>query len=65
MKPTSGPCDFCKECNLSGSCEHGLDAKSSVEACVIDVFRGPEETMGFPMILCASARKKEKVLGWF
>jgi len=22
----SGPCDLCKECNLSGSCNHGLEA---------------------------------------
>jgi predicted metal-binding protein len=35
----SGPCDLCKECNLSGSCKHGLEARPSMEACGIDVFK--------------------------
>lgn len=34
-----GPCDLCKECNLSGTCKHGLDARPSMEACGIDVFK--------------------------
>ena len=34
-----GPCDRCKECNLSGPCRHGLDARPSMEACGIDVFQ--------------------------
>ena len=35
----SGPCDLCKECNLSGSCKHGYEARPSMEACGIDVFK--------------------------
>jgi predicted metal-binding protein len=34
-----GPCDLCKECNLSGTCKHGLEARPSMEACGIDVFK--------------------------
>jgi predicted metal-binding protein len=35
----SGPCDLCKECNLSGSCKHGYEARPSMEACGIDVYK--------------------------
>jgi len=34
-----GPCDRCKKCNLSGPCRHGLEARPSMEACGIDVFK--------------------------
>ena len=34
-----GPCDRCKDCNLSGSCRHGLEARPSMEACGIDVYK--------------------------
>ncbi|HSB03940.1 MAG TPA: DUF2284 domain-containing protein [Thermodesulfobacteriota bacterium] len=34
-----GPCDLCGKCNLSGSCKHGLEARPSMEACGIDVFK--------------------------
>jgi predicted metal-binding protein len=35
----SGPCRLCKECDLAGSCRHGLEARPSMEACGIDVFK--------------------------
>jgi predicted metal-binding protein len=44
----SGPCDLCKECNLSGSCQHGLEARPSMEACGIDVFKTARDN-GFPV----------------
>ena len=34
-----GPCDRCKKCNLSGSCRHGFEARPSIEACGIDVYK--------------------------
>ncbi len=34
-----GPCDLCKKCDLSGTCRHGLEARPSMEACGIDVFK--------------------------
>ena len=44
----SGPCDLCKECNLSGSCKQGLEARPSMEACGIDVFKTARNN-GFPI----------------
>jgi len=44
----SGPCDLCKECNLSGSCQHGYEARPSMEACGIDVFKTARDN-GFPI----------------
>jgi len=35
----AGPCDRCKECNLTGSCRHGKEARPSMEACGIDVYK--------------------------
>jgi predicted metal-binding protein len=43
-----GPCDLCKKCNLSGSCNHGLEARPSMEACGIDVFKTSRDN-GFPI----------------
>src|SRR5512146_2000425 len=44
----SGPCNLCKECNLSGSCRKGLEARPSMEACGIDVFKTARDN-GFPI----------------
>ena len=35
----SGPCRLCKECDLDGPCKHGLEARPSMEACGIDVYK--------------------------
>lgn len=35
----SGPCRLCKECHLDGPCKHGEQARPSMEACGIDVFK--------------------------
>jgi predicted metal-binding protein len=35
----SGPCSLCKTCDTSGPCQHGREARPSMEACGIDVFR--------------------------
>jgi predicted metal-binding protein len=35
----SGPCRLCKECDLTSPCKHGLEARPSMEACGIDVFK--------------------------
>jgi predicted metal-binding protein len=35
----SGPCDRCKQCNVSGTCLHADRARPSMEGCGIDVFK--------------------------
>jgi len=35
----SGPCRLCKECELNAPCKHGYEARPSMEACGIDVFK--------------------------
>jgi len=35
----SGPCHLCKPCNTGGPCQHGFEARPSMEACGIDVFK--------------------------
>ncbi len=35
----SGPCRLCEACDLGGPCKHGEEARPSMEACGIDVFK--------------------------
>ncbi len=35
----SGPCRLCKECDPTTACKHGYEARPSMEACGIDVFK--------------------------
>ena len=35
----SGPCRLCKACHIGGPCQHGFEARPSMEACGIDVFK--------------------------
>jgi predicted metal-binding protein len=35
----SGYCRLCKECDPTGFCEHGFEARPAIEACGIDVFK--------------------------
>jgi predicted metal-binding protein len=44
----SGPCDRCKECNTAGTCLHASQARPSMEACGIDVFKTARE-QGLPI----------------
>jgi len=34
----AGPCNFCKECDVAGTCKHPELARPAMEACGIDVF---------------------------
>ena len=58
----SGPCDLCKECNLSGSCKHGLDARPSMEACGIDVFKTARDN-GFPIEVVRTRDEERNIFG--
>lgn len=44
----SGPCRLCKECDTTGSCKHGLEARPAMEACGIDVYKTVRDN-GFPI----------------
>ena len=44
----SGPCRLCKQCDPSGTCTHGYEARPSMEACGIDVFKTARDN-GFPI----------------
>jgi len=57
-----GPCDFCKECNLSGSCKHGLDARPSMEACGIDVYKTARDN-GFHIEVVRTRDEEMNIFG--
>jgi len=58
----SGPCDLCKECNLSGLCKHGLEARPSMEACGIDVFKTARDN-GFPIEVVRTRDEERNMFG--
>jgi predicted metal-binding protein len=58
----SGPCYLCKECNLSGSCKHGLEARPSMEACGIDVFKTARDN-GFPIEVVRTRDDERNIFG--
>jgi len=44
----SGPCHLCEECSLDKGCKHPREARPSMEACGIDVFK-TARTAGYPI----------------
>jgi predicted metal-binding protein len=58
----AGPCDLCKECNLSGTCKHGLVARPSMEACGIDVFKTARDN-GFPIEVVQTRDEEINIFG--
>jgi predicted metal-binding protein len=58
----SGPCDLCKECNLSGPCRYGFKARPSMEACGIDVFKTARDS-GFPIEVVRTRDQEQNIFG--
>ena len=58
----SSPCDLCKKCNLSGPCQHGLEARPSMEACGIDVFKTARGN-GFPIEVVRTRDDEMNIFG--
>ena len=58
----SGPCRLCKECDLSASCKHGYEARPSMEACGIDVFKTARDN-GFPIEVVKNHEEERNVFG--
>ena len=58
----SGPCRLCKECDLTAPCEHGLQARPSMEACGIDVFKTAQDN-GFPIEVVKTHEEERNIFG--
>jgi predicted metal-binding protein len=58
----SGPCRLCKECDLTASCRHGLQARPSMEACGIDVFKTARDN-GFPIEVVRTYEEQRNIFG--
>jgi len=58
----SGPCRLCKECDLTASCKHGYEARPSMEACGIDVFKTARDN-GFPIDVVKTHGEERNAFG--
>jgi predicted metal-binding protein len=58
----SGPCRLCKDCNLSEPCEHGFEARPSMEACGIDVFKTARDN-GFFIKVVRTRDEERNIFG--
>jgi predicted metal-binding protein len=58
----SGPCRLCKECDLNGLCKHGYEARPSMEACGIDVFKTARDN-GFHIEVVRTHEEERNIFG--
>jgi predicted metal-binding protein len=58
----SGPCRLCKECDPTTPCKHGLEARPSMEACGIDVFKTARDN-GFPIEVIRAREEERNIFG--
>jgi predicted metal-binding protein len=58
----SGPCRLCQECDLSSPCKRGLEARPSMEACGIDVFKTARDN-GFPIEVLRTREEERDIFG--
>ena len=58
----SGPCRLCKECDPTGLCKHGYEARPSMEACGIDVFKTARDN-GFPIEVVRTHEAERNLYG--
>jgi predicted metal-binding protein len=58
---SAGSCRLCDECNLK-SCVHPREARPSMEACGIDVYR-TARTNGFPIEVCRTRESEQNYYG--
>ena len=58
----SGPCRLCKECHLKDACKHGYEARPSMEACGIDVFKTARDN-GFHIEVVQTYEAERNVFG--
>jgi predicted metal-binding protein len=58
----SGPCRFCEECDLTAPCNRGYEARPSMEACGIDVYKTARGN-GFPIKVVRTHEEERNVFG--
>jgi predicted metal-binding protein len=58
----SGPCRLCRECDLTAPCKHGYEARPSMEACGIDVFKTARDN-GFSIKVVRTHEEERNVFG--
>jgi predicted metal-binding protein len=58
----SGPCHLCKECDTTGFCKHGDEARPSMEACGIDVFKTARDN-GFHIEVVKTHEEERNLFG--
>jgi len=58
----SGPCRLCKECDPTTSCKHGFEARPSMEACGIDVFKTARDN-GFTIEVVKTHEEERNIFG--
>ena len=58
----SGPCRLCEECDPNTPCKHGLEARPSMEACGIDVFKTARDN-GFPIEVLKTREEERDIFG--
>jgi predicted metal-binding protein len=58
----SGPCRLCQECDLTASCKHGIEARPSMEACGIDVFKTARDS-GFAIEVVKTHEEERNIFG--
>ncbi len=62
LSMTSGPCRLCKECDLNSPCKHGMEARASMEACGVDVFKTARGN-GFPIQVVRTPEEEQNIFG--
>jgi predicted metal-binding protein len=58
----AGPCRLCRTCHLSAPCRHGFEARPSMEACGVDVFK-TARGHGFPIQVVRSYDEERNCYG--
>jgi predicted metal-binding protein len=58
----SGPCRLCKACDPTGPCKRGYEARPSMEACGIDVFKTARDN-GFHIEVVKTHDDERNVFG--
>jgi predicted metal-binding protein len=58
----SGPCRLCKECDPTSPCKHGYEARPSMEACGIDVYKTARDN-GFDICVVRTRDEERNIFG--
>jgi predicted metal-binding protein len=62
LSMTSGPCRLCKECDLNSLCKHGMEARPSMEACGVDVYKTAKDN-GFSIRVVRTPEEEQNIFG--